>query len=145
MKITLHEGLDLSEPEIEIRCHIADPRLKRLIDYIHQYSFSLEGRIGETSFYLHSEEIIYVDSADGRTFLYSGKNVYESRETLASLEEKLANTTFVRISKNCIVNTAWLKSVSPLWNHRLEALLKNGEKLIVSRNYIPALKEKLSR
>ena len=23
MKITLHEGLDLSEPEIEIRCHIA--------------------------------------------------------------------------------------------------------------------------
>lgn len=73
----------------------------------------MEGRIGETSFYLHSEEIIYVDSADGRTFLYSGKNVYESRETLAALEEKLANTTFVRTSKNCIVNTAWLKSVSP--------------------------------
>lgn len=113
MKITLHEGLGLSEPEIEIRCHIADQRLKRLLDYIRQYSFSLEGRIGETSFYLHSEEIIYVDSADGRTFLYSGKNVYESRETLSSLEEKLANTTFVRISKNCIVNTAWLKSVSP--------------------------------
>ena len=46
---------------------------------------------------------------------------------LSALEEKLANTTFVRISKNCIVNTAWLKSVSPLWNHRLEALLKNGD------------------
>lgn len=45
MKITLHEGLDLSEPEIEIRCHIADPRLRRLLDYIRQYSFSLEGRI----------------------------------------------------------------------------------------------------
>lgn len=28
MKITLHEGLDSSEPEIEIRCHIADLRLK---------------------------------------------------------------------------------------------------------------------
>ena len=53
MKITLHEGLDLSEPEIEIRCHIADPRLKRLIDYIHQYSFSLEGRIGETLSLIH--------------------------------------------------------------------------------------------
>lgn len=145
MKLTLREGLDLSETEIEIRCRIADPRLRRLIDYIRQYSFTLEGRIGETSYYLPAEEIIYIDSADGRTFLYSGKNVYENRETLAFLEEKLADTTFVRISKNCIVNTVWLKSVSPLWNHRLEALLKNGEKLIVSRNYISALKDKLSR
>lgn len=145
MKLTLREGLDLSETEIEIRCHITDPRLRRLIDYIRQYSFTLEGRIGETAYYLPAEEIIYIDSADGRTFLYSGKNVYENRETLAFLEEKLADTTFVRISKNCIVNTVWLKSVSPLWNHRLEALLKNGEKLIVSRNYISALKDKLSR
>ena len=145
MKITLHEGLGLPEPERELGFHLPPPRRWRPVNFLRQYSFSLEGRIGETSFYLHSEEIIYVDSADGRTFLYSGKNVYESRETLSSLEEKLANTTFVRISKNCIVNTAWLKSVSPLWNHRLEALLKNGEKLIVSRNYIPALKEKLSR
>lgn len=145
MKITLHEGLAIAETEIEVRCHVADKRLKRLLDYIRQYSFSLEGRMDEASFFLPSEEVIYMDSVDGRTFLYSGKNVYESRETLTSLEEKLVNTTFVRISKNCIVNTAWLKSVSPLWNHRLEAHLKNGENLIVSRNYIAALKEKLSR
>ncbi len=43
MKITLHEGLGLSEPEIEIRCHIADPRLRRLLDYIRQYSFHWKG------------------------------------------------------------------------------------------------------
>lgn len=144
MKLTLHEGLAIPETEIDVRCHMVDRRLSSLLSYIRQYSFTLEGKIGESSFYLPLEEIIYIDSADGRTFLYSGKKVYESRETLASLQEKLVNTPFIRISKNCILNTIWLKSVSPLWNHRLEALLKNGEKLIVSRNYIPALKQKLS-
>ncbi len=144
MKLTLYEGLPVQETEIDIRCRSVDGRLSHLIDHIRQYSFTLEGKIGERSHYLPLEEICYIDSADGRTFLYSGNQVYESRETLAGLESRLAGTPFTRISKNCILNTSWLKSVSPLWNHRLEALLKTGEKLIVSRNYIPKLKQKLS-
>lgn len=37
----------------------------------------------------------------------------------------------------------YLKSVSPLWNHRMEATLTSGEKLVITRNYIGSLKEKL--
>ena len=80
---------------------------------------------------------------DGKTFLYLEKEVYSSRETLARLEERLKRTAFLRISKNCILNTDCLVSVRPLFNHRLEALLSNDEKLIITRNYIAALKEKL--
>ena len=56
------------------------------------------------------------------------------------LEEKLLHTSFIRISKNCIINIDYLKSVRPLYNHRLEAFLVNGETQIVTRNYIEVLK-----
>lgn len=80
---------------------------------------------------------------DGKTFLYLEKEVYTCRDTLTSLEERLSCTSFTRISKSCLVNTSFLKSVRPLYNHRLEAVLQNGEKLIITRNYIEPLKEKL--
>lgn len=69
--------------------------------------------------------------------------MYSAKETLTSLEQLLSGTAFIRISKSCIVNTDFLKCVRPLYNHRLEAELKNGERLIITRNYIELLKQKL--
>lgn len=84
-----------------------------------------------------------MDSADGRTFLYQKESVYECRDTLVVLENKLKKTTFVRISKNCILNTTYLDHVEPLFNHRLKAVLSNGEALVVTRSYVELLRNSL--
>lgn len=143
MKLTIHQDLNIPETEIIIKCAYMDARLKRLADLIRQHSFSLTGYQDEKEFQLPLEQICYIDSVDGKTFLYLEKEVYYCRETLTSLETKLSHTSFIRISKSCIVNTAFLQSVRPLFNHRLEASLKNGETLIITRNYIESLKNKL--
>lgn len=143
MKLTIHQELGIPETEIIINCAHVDPRLKGLIDLIRQYSFSLIGYQEGKEFQLPLEQIYYMDSVDGKTFLYLEKKVYFCRETLAVLEEKLIHTSFLRISKNCIINTNFLQSVRPLYNHRLEAFLSNGEALVVTRNYIESLKNKL--
>lgn len=143
MKLTIHQELGIPETEIIINCAHVDARLQRLIDLIRQYSFFLTGYQEEKEFQLPLEQIYFIDSVDGKTFLYLEKEVFSSRETLAVLEAKLAHTTFLRISKNCIINTHFLESVRPLYNHRLEAFLENGEILIVTRNYIEALRRKL--
>ncbi len=143
MKLTLLQDPNLPETEIIIRCAYPDARLKRLIELIRQHGFSLSGYRDGALHQLPLEQIHYIDSADGKTFLYLEKEVYSSRETLANLEKRLAHTSFLRISKNCILNTDFLSSVRPLFNHRLEALLSNGEKLIITRSYIEALKQKL--
>lgn len=143
MKLLIHQDLQIPETEIIINCAHVDPRLQHLIDMIRQYSFSLTGYQQDQEFQLPLEQIYFIDSADGKTFLYLEKEVYSCRETLSGLEEKLARTSFVRISKNCIINTSFLKSVRPLYNHRLEATLINGESLIITRNYIESLKSKL--
>lgn len=143
MKLTIQQDPTVSETEVILRCHALDARLESLISHIRQYSFVLVGYQEQREFHLPLESIYYVDSADGKTFLYQNQEVYQCRETLATLEEKLRQTTFVRISKNCIINTAVLHHVEPHFNHRLKAVLKNGEQLIITRNYIDTLRRKL--
>lgn len=143
MKLSVNQSLELKESEIIINCTVMDDRLKKLISMIRQYYFSLQGIKGSESYTIPLEDILYIDSADGKTFLYCSNEVYEYKDTLASLEQMLFYTTFVRISKNCIMNLNELRSVRSSLNHRMEATMKNGEKLIVSRGYIDNLKKKL--
>lgn len=143
MKITIHQAKDCKENEIVIRCKVMDTRLKHLVEYIQQYTFCLEGfsKDGLTS--IPIESIYYIESVEKRTFLYLESDTFESKSSLSALELELQNTPFIRVSKNCILNTSYLKSVKAFANHRLEATLKNGEKLIISRNYINDLREKI--
>ena len=59
------------------------------------------------------------------------------------LEEKLVNTPFVRISKSLIANLKKIYSIKSEKNSRMCITLSNGEKLIVSRQYLNDIKEKL--
>lgn len=143
MKITIQQENDCAENEILIRCKVMDNRLKHLVEYIQQFSFCLEGFSKDGSTSIPTESIYYIESVEKRTFLYLETETFESKANLITLETQLFNTPFVRISKNCILNTSYLKSVKAFANHRFEATLKNGEKLIISRTYINDLREKI--
>lgn len=145
MKLSIHQDEQFTETEVIINCAYVDTRLQRLTDYIRQYSFSLECELDGKLYQLPIEEINYIESVDSKTFLYTEECTYSSRQTLMSLEEKLKNMTFVRINKSCLLNVSYLKCVAPYANHRLKAELKNGEQLIISRNYVEALKDKLRK
>ena len=69
--------------------------------------------------------------------------VFSSDKKLYELEEQFKDSSFVRISKACILNIDHLDSVKVLINGRLEARLLNGEKLIINRHYVSAFKKKL--
>ena len=143
MKLNIQEDQSMGETEITIRCPYLNDRLKRLVEQIRQYGSCLTGYQENRQFQIPLESIYYLESTDGKTFLYQKKEVYICRESLTALEPQLARSGFVRISKNCILNLAFLEYVEPLFNHRLKAILKNGEALIISRNYIASLKEQL--
>lgn len=145
MKLTIHEHVQQQEDEIIIRCHKVDAKLQHLIHYIRQYTGSVEGKIQNKLYQIPLEDIYYMDCVDGKTFLYTEEEVYESKVRLSTLEKHLKQTSFVRVSKNCILNSLYLQSVCSLWNHRMEATLANGEKVIITRHYIKSLKEYLEK
>ena len=61
----------------------------------------------------------------------------------SSMTQPLIRSNVVRISKTVLLNISCLVCVKPYPNHRLLAELNNEENLIVSRKYIPILRDKI--
>ena len=141
MKITIADPLPDEEDEIIIKCRHTDERLIRLL---HEYSSS--GRINcrrdGKIFLIPPKEIFYFESVDDKVFAYCEKDVYEVRQKLYELLELLP-TDFIRSSKSAILSVNRIESLAPAFGGRFEALLSNGERVIISRQYVPVLKEKL--
>ena len=142
MKLLIEQSDQYTDAEIVIKCGMMDDRLESIIQHIRLHMFSVAGvKDGETKIFPLGD-IYYFDSTDERTFLYLENDVYECSLKLYELEEQLEKANFVRISKSCIVNIMKLDSVRPLLNSRYETKLENGEKLIISRHYLPGFKRK---
>lgn len=143
MRIIFEQPQPGAEDEIIVRCAAPDPHLLSML-----YSFKLEyttitGYQENSIARLPYQEIYYFESIDNRVFAYCEKNVYEVRFKLYELEENYKAFDFIRCSKSVILNIAQIECLSPLFNGRLEAKLKNGEKIIISRQYVQTLKYKL--
>lgn len=143
MKVTINQNSAIGEAEVIINCGELDPRIRSLADYIRQYSETLPGELDGAVCHVPLETVIYIDSVDKRTFFYDRHRIFRSASTLTELMEKLKNAHFLRISKNCAVNLALVKSVRPLENHRLELTMSNGERLVAGRAYQKQLRQRL--
>ena len=77
------------------------------------------------------------------TSRYYHSEVYEVKYKLYELEELFMPLDFVRCSKSMIVNMEKIEYLSPLFSGKLEAHLKNGEKVVISRQYVHSLKIRL--
>lgn len=119
-----------------------DERLSRLIEQIRLFSFSVTGTKDGVASMIPLEQIFYFDSVENKTYLYVEKDVYQCDKKLYELEQLLKETTFVRISKSCILNAEKVIEVKAQLNGRLEVKLLNLEKVLVSKHYIREFKEK---
>lgn len=143
MKITITEPGEGEEDEIIVRCRHMDQQLLKLIYAIKAGRERITALQDGDYFQVAPDEIYYFEAVDSKVFLYLGKEVYETKLKLYELEEIFRNTDFFRASKSCIVNLSKVKRLSPAFNGRFEALMRNGERVIISRQYVPVLKQKL--
>lgn len=142
MKLIIEQDSNREETEIIIRCSAINSDLQKIIDEIRLFSFSINAYKDGSVRKIEPENVCYIESVDEKTFIYCENDVYECRMKLYKLEEVLIKSTFVRISKACILNIEFIESVRPLLNGKYEALLLNGEKLIINRHYVPDFKKK---
>ncbi len=143
MKITITEPGEGEEDEIIVRCRHMDQQLLKLIYAIKAGRERITALQDGDYFQVAPDEIYYFEAVDSKVFLYLEKEVYETKLKLYELEEIFRNTDFFRASKSCIVNLSKVKRLSPDFNGRFEALMRNGERVIISRQYVPVLKQKL--
>lgn len=143
MKVTVEECPGLEQTEVSVRCKRMDAQTARLIELLRLADARLTGeKDGETCI-LDGAEVLYIDTVDRGTFLYTAGGVYETRLRLYELEEQLAGWDFIRVSKSVIVNFGQVKSLRPDFGGRLRLTMSNGEVVVANRQYVPAIKAKL--
>ncbi len=140
MKIKLEEVKEQEMTEVIVRYPFWDYTLDRLLKKIKCVSMKLLGYDDKGKFKIPLEDIFYIESVDKKTFLYCKEKVLRSDLKLYEALKEVDAYNFIRISKSCIVNASELDADKMLINSRLEATLSNGEKLTVSRKYIPEIK-----
>ena len=143
MKVTVEECSEVEQTEVTVRCKRMDAQTARLIELLRLADAWLTGeKDGETCI-LDGAEVLYIDTVDRGTFLYTAGGVYETRLRLYELEGQLAGWDFVRVSKSVIVNFGQVKSLRPDFGGRLRLTMSNGEVVVANRQYVPAIKAKL--
>lgn len=143
MKLSIEEREDLPETEVVIRCCRMDPQVLKMIATLRAFDQKLTGLRDGRTFLLDAKDVLYIDTADKKTFLYTAKEVYETPLRLYELEERLAAQDFFRASKSSVVNFNAIHSLRPDFGGRMELTMENGERLNVSRQYVPVIREKL--
>ena len=128
---------------IEIGCHKTDENINEIVSFVKSRQGAVEGIKDDRQYQLPVVDIFYIESVDDHTFIYLEQDCYESRKKLYEFEEILASRRFARISKAVIINLMKIVSISPALNGRFLCKLTNGEEVIISRKYVPEIKEKL--
>ena len=96
MKITLNQDPAFPETEVIINCPQADEDILRLVAMLRIYQRKLLGVLNGEQHLLDVKDILYIDTTDKKTFLYTETAVYESALRLYELEDGLRELDFLR-------------------------------------------------
>ena len=131
MKIRINDRPDIQEIEVIINCVADDPLVNKIISALNTVDAKLLCRRQGETFQLGLADILYIESVDRKTFLYTEEQVYETDRRLYELEDYLKDHSFFRTSKTTIIGA------------RLLLTMDNQEKIIVSRQYAGSIKHAL--
>ena len=143
MKITILDPSVVEEDEIIVKCRFLDEDITLLLNQLKKKKKKMNFYRDNKIVLVDKKEILFFESVDDKVFAYTLEDVFETKLKLYELEQILPAKNFFRANKAVIVNLNKIKSLSPAFGGRFEAVLKNGYKVIISRSYVPKLKELL--
>lgn len=142
MKLRIIKDKSFAEPCVTIEYSEESKQINDLIEMVRLCDSSIQAEYDGSSLSLALKDIYYFESVDDKSFIYTKDRIYNTTYKLYKIEEMVCSSSFVRISKSCIVNIQKMQSVKPFMNGRFEATMRNGEKLIINRHYVSDFKKK---
>ena len=142
MKYTIREITE-GEEEVIINYIEMTPEIERMIRLLNGEQRKLIGWDEKTSVILEPQDILYIESVDGRTFAYMEKQVLKLDDTLNQLEQILNDINFFRCSKSMIINIDKVRTLRSMPSNRIDATMQNGEHIVISRTYASDFRKRL--
>ncbi|MEM8963686.1 MAG: LytTR family DNA-binding domain-containing protein [Acidobacteriota bacterium] len=91
------------------------------------------------------DEIEWVDAAGNYVRIHAGGDSYMMRETMSGLEKRLDPARFLRIHRSTIVALSVIKELQQQFHGDYLVILRNGQRLTLSRSYRDKVQELLEQ
>ncbi|MEH7345632.1 LytTR family DNA-binding domain-containing protein [Bacillus sp. JJ1532] len=97
--------------------------------------------VDEKFILLAYDDILYLESSEGKCTIKALEHTYKVSEALVVLEKKLNQTQFLRVHRSFIVNVDHILEIEPWFNSTYNLIMKDSSKVPVSRTYVKELKK----
>jgi two-component system LytT family response regulator len=118
----------------KIRQHLAESDEK-----LHRVVIKKSGRIHVIS----TNDINYLEAQDDYVMIYTDEGKYLKQQTMKYFEKHLDAQQFVRVHRSYIANITCIERIEPYEKSNFILILKDGNKVPVSRSGMQVLKENL--
>ena len=135
----------IPECHVEIRCRQADREVEGILQalILTETTVACQPEAGEETRFIPISQVLYFESVDDRTYLYTADSVYSCDLRLYQIAEKLDQVGFARISKSAVANLHHMYAIRREKKRTLTAEMSNGEYVQVSRTYLQEIQRKL--
>lgn len=99
---------------------------------------------GEKCWFVTLKDVRMFESEGNYVRVYFNENRPLILKSLNALEEKLDSKVFFRANRKFIINLKWVTGIENWFNGGLQAQLKNGEKIEISRRQAARFKDVMS-
>ena len=143
MKIRI-EQTPVEENEVILRCAQLDDEMLRVLSLLRSgmQKLLIWNEQRET-LPLSVSKVVYCETVEEKTFVYTHDGIYQTALSLAELEDRWGDLGLFRAGKSSVMNLHEIQKLKNCGSGRIEALLTTGEKMIISRRYAPMLRERL--
>lgn len=146
MKYTITQISD-GEDEVILRYRSMTSEVERVFRFFDNERYKLRGYnengASKELVLLELAGILYMESVDGKTYAYTDEAVYRVEYTLNGLERMLGDIRFFRCSKSMIINIDMVERLRSLPSNRIDATMRNGEHIMISRTYASDFRKRL--
>lgn len=145
MIVNIIENSNINETKINIECKKTDEKIIKLISLIKNMDNNekIIGINNGETYCLNPNDILYFEAVDRKTFCYTEDGIFEIAMKLYEIEDKYKEKSYLRISKSFVLNLDRVKSIKPEIDGKMLATMDNGEKIYISRQYVPLFKKKI--
>jgi len=142
MKYTIQQ-IPSGEDELILRYQRLNDEVQAVLEFMNSPQKKLIGTTDSGQTVIDLNQILYAESVDRRTFIYTAENICRVEFSLAQLEQILNTINFFRCSKSMIINIDKVVQLRSLASNRIDATVCNGEHIIISRTYASDFRKRL--
>lgn len=142
MKYTITQ-VNEGEDELTLRYQKVTPEVERILKFMNGEQMRLVGFCDDMKTIIEPNEILYLESVDGKLFVYTQKDVLRIDYTLSQMSQILNDINFFRCSKSMIINIDKVRCLKSLPSNRIDATMCNGEHVMINRTFASDFRKRL--